>query len=194
MSKIIAPTFFTLVFVCGIALSGERVEGYNPLDSLNIPKPEAGGEWQRVIEPPISGGGVFSERWNWVPMGDTKMSPTITAEFRSQVPPPAPSEAARAFGRAASRASYANSVSDESLPDGGQWVEYTLSAQGEAGFKKIIQVDNGIVTLTLATSANFDPPTDSYDATLWGALQKSLLTASFSEEPDKGEKQGQATK
>lgn len=163
----------TATFVT-VALAGEE----NILNGLRIPSPENQGEWERLPDSPSSGGRV-TERWNWNPAGDTGMSPTISVEFRRQSPVPAPSEIARAFQRAVSRTSYSGSVSDQALPDGSQWVEYSLPMEGEAGYKKIIPLEAGIITLTLATSDKFNPDEGSYESRLWDSLKKSLRDADW---------------
>ncbi len=186
MQNFVPPSLLALLFACGVALSDDRSSTPNPIDLLSIPKPEAGGSWERVVTGESLGSGLLSERWRWTPLRPSDMSPTIIVDFRRQTPPPPPAEVARAFQRAADRTSYANSISDRSLPDGGQWVEYALPMQGERGFKKIMQAEGGVLTLTLASSDKFDPTSGSYDAVLWKSLQDSLRNATVAADSTPG--------
>lgn len=118
--------------------------------------------------------GYLSQSWEWEG-GDSKSTGlVIRADFKRFVPPPDVSEVARAFGVAASRATYASTVSDRSLGEGQQWVEYSLPTQDEQGFKKIMAVSNGIVTLTLSRSLAGNTPEG------WDPMVTALLNSSDS--------------
>lgn len=145
--------------------------------NLSIASPEPAGGWVLVSSAGENKQGYLSEVWRWESEADGDADFTVRAEYKRQVPPPPASEVARAFSRAASRTSYASTVSDAEISPSEQWVEYILPMQGEAGFKKIIRLKDGYVTLTLANSDKFAAEAGSPERATWDQLVQGLRQA-----------------
>lgn len=142
-----------------------------PLDGiLSLPDTTDGAKWVRTATSGTRGDTGWAESWG---LSSDPLSEGLTVrfDFRKQVPPPNVEEVARAFGVAASRTSYASDVSSRGMADGSQWVEYKLPMQGEGGVKRIMQVENGIVTITLSTSMEKINKGDLLDSEKWKRMK-----------------------
>lgn len=162
----------------GAAGAGATLEGLAKSGlELSIPVEGSEGKWVMVSSAGGNDKGYFSEVWKWDGENDGQGDFSVRAEYRKQVPPPPASEVARAFERAASRASYASTVVDSEISPEEQWVEYTLPLQGEGGVKKIIRFKDGYVILTLARSDKFDAAEGTPERNTWNNLVEALKKA-----------------
>lgn len=176
----------------GAGGAGAESDGDAPIDitvgmpnsalGLFIPSPSQQGKWVLGAKAGEYRQGYLSETWNWQGEEDGGADFTVVAEYKRQSPPPPASEVARAFSRAASRTSYASTVSDSEISPTEQWVEYTLPMQGEAGCKKIITLSDGYVTLTLANSDKFEEGAGEEEKTTWNQLVQALRRATVSKQ------------
>jgi len=175
---LLAAAFISLA--AGMPSSSNAADGDNMLIGdfkLEIAKPEEEGKWTRIVAAGIPNSGYVGESWRWESEKDGVADFQLKAEYKRQSPPPPASEVARAFQRAASRASYANTISDEAIDDKQQWVEYSLPMHGEGGYKKIVTLKDGYVTLTLPNADNWAEAEDGPEMKTWKALVECLRGA-----------------
>lgn len=183
-----SPVFAAVTVILLVAATGRSTEGTNkkpggaevgsdlPTLGVTLPKASEGGTWRLSSSAGEKQDGWAEETWSWEVPGEEN-NYSIKVEYKKQVPPPPAAEVARAFGRAASRASYASSVSDRAIDDRQQWVEYSLPLDGETGYKKIVTVADGYLTLTLARGGHGLPASGSPEDGAWKSMVECLRGA-----------------